>query len=228
MNPVIKIYSHIRSGTHYLGHLLGLNFYKGLDLSTNPGYWGHWADRQFGGGSEVGRLFGHHMGPPPGEGPGVYLVRDGRDVAVSLWRTRHFLRPDMHRMPFNQFLRTPLDWAWSPSVPLGRYKSRTVIDNWYEHVTTWAEYVEKNSNILMLSYRFVTRSPIPALYLLKKRFGLEWEDIDFTPVHRLVGISPNRGQCGGWRSLFFPDDLDYFYTIVPSKFRWLEEPDAEL
>lgn len=45
IKKVIKVYSHPRSGTHFLEAFLARNFYAGKDLKVEEGLWGHWSNR---------------------------------------------------------------------------------------------------------------------------------------------------------------------------------------
>lgn len=216
MNSVVKIFSHIRSGTHLLAHLLAKNFYEGEDLSTGPGVWGHWQDRQDSRASPVGRLFGHHLDPPADHLPAIYLVRDGRDVLVSLWRTKHFLAPALADATFSEFLRTRMNWIWSPSVPS---KPRwTAAKNWYEHVRRWLAVVEAHPEIILLTYEGLVHNSDASMALVQAKLGLEPTNDHFQPVGGLVGIAPNAGRVGAWREHFDGLDREFFYETVPEPF----------
>jgi len=216
-NPIIKIYSHPRSGTHLLGHLMKLNLYKEVNLSTGPGSYGHWADRRHSMGSPVGQLFGHHMADAPPTGPAIYLVRDGRDVAISIFRTPHFMNPNVRILGFSEFLRILLDWKWSPS---NRVEFEyTITQNWYEHVKAWGMFA-CTSDVCVVRYEDLVLRPNHVLGQL-----VQWFDLkrcgDFEPVKGLVGVSPNDGKIGRWRRMFSPTDLSYFHQMVPRDFNML-------
>src|SRR5690349_243058 len=99
MNEIVKVYSHPRSGTHFLMSLLYRNFFRGRELgvSMRPTMAGHWS-RQRAGESQsfvldgkrstgerfeipYAELFGSHaLQPPESKSRAIYVVRDGRDV----------------------------------------------------------------------------------------------------------------------------------------------------
>ena len=59
-----KIYSHPRSGTHFIEAFVGENFYSGKDLSVKNVTWGHWSNRKINAeGNKYGMLFGNHLLP---------------------------------------------------------------------------------------------------------------------------------------------------------------------
>ena len=122
---MISVYSFPRSGSNYLQALLAANLYSALDLSVQ-GEWGHWSERK----PIVtphGRLFGSHglpwnITPPAGltaresKGEAVYIYRDGRAVALSVYRSAGFTNPSWAGISFSDFLRRKLDWTLSPAA----------------------------------------------------------------------------------------------------------------
>ncbi len=45
-SDLVKVYSHPRSGTHFLEAFLAENFYPHSDLLVENVTWGHWSDRR--------------------------------------------------------------------------------------------------------------------------------------------------------------------------------------
>ena len=111
---VVSVYSHPRSGTNFAAACLQMNFYPTANLRGRGGRAGHWAARFRIPGYPWARLCGGHGFYREGRGRCVYVYRDGRDVAVSVFRTKGFLHPDWGALTFSEFLRTPLDWKGTP------------------------------------------------------------------------------------------------------------------
>ena len=94
----IKVYSHPRSGTHFMEAFLGRNFYPKDNLSWSNVPWGHWSYQKMNTYSNpYGKLFGHHRFPAENEKnpkqPMIYIYRDPRAVAYSIWKTENFINP---------------------------------------------------------------------------------------------------------------------------------------
>jgi hypothetical protein len=208
----LKVYGFPRSGNHLLMELLGRNLYNGADLSSPGGEVGHWADRVKVGGPQFGALTGHH-GPPENYDPrsSVYVYRDGRAVAASLYRSDHFKHPEWAGMTFSEFIREPLDWAWSPGAKANRGK--TVVEHWLEHLQLW-----KNAPAAYkVQYEWMTQEPGCVLDMIASRMNLPLvQELDAPDT--LVGWFPSGGMRDGWRDLWGYDELDYWWSVVPKGF----------
>lgn len=95
----MKLYSHPRSGTNWALALLEQAFYgtRTHEVRVTGHYTARWKVQTTG-----IHLWGNHRhfnAAMPG--PRLYLYRDGRDVALSLWRTKGFqvARPELCRIP---------------------------------------------------------------------------------------------------------------------------------
>jgi hypothetical protein len=216
----LQVYGFPRSGNHYLIELLALNFYRGIDLQGTDGEVGHWADRQRVKGSRYGKLAGHH-GPPEDESgratfdptTAVYIYRDGRAVAASLYKSPHFKNPQWQGQSFSEFIRKPLDWAWSPGARANR--GLNVIEHWREHLDLWRScwWVYK------VQYELAVEDPAGTLDSIAARFDLgPRTSYNLPELGELVGWFPSGGVLTGWRSLWSADDLDYFWSIVKPDF----------
>lgn len=219
-NKIIKIYSHPRSGTNYLGALLKENFYKDIDLSKEGG-WGHWSNTiMFDEPVEHGVLFGTHQGPThrKARDSGVYIYRDVRAVSLSVWKSFNFLNDEHKKLSFSKFLRTKLDWKNSPG-----YKSRpreTVVEQWYRHVNEWAKEARRRDDLSLIRYEDLMKNPKKALDKLAEERGLQYTK-GFKPLTKMVGPSPNAGKSLAWKEYFSKKDEEYIYTIVPEDCRFL-------
>jgi hypothetical protein len=218
MNELVKVHSHPRSGTHYLKALLANNFYRDCNLSSPGGEWGHWSQRRWIEGEPHGKLSGFHTANPDPTHPAIYLYRDGRAVALSIWRSRiGFLHKDWADITFSDFLRRPLDWQDSPgqrSTP-----QQTIAEEWWKHVHKWLK--TPPHNVLPVRYEEAVCYPYETLYRVAERFGLDW-DGKARPVEGLVGQLPNQGQIDAWKGFFTLDDLHFFHRHVPvdSPYLW--------
>lgn len=214
---LLKIYGHPRSGTNLVMAFVAENFYPGRDLTGPEGVMGHWADSvpQEPSPWPYGALFGGHhfrgfFGSQLATERAIYIYRDGRDVAVSLWRTKAFLHPNWRILSFSEFLQMDLDWQHSPGHG-GSYDGG-IIKHWHEHLESWV-----GSGASMVRFEDLVLSPANVRYAMALRFG-------FCPAPELaritgpVGPFPHEGRVGTWRVFFNDDDLEYFYGIVPPDF----------
>lgn len=204
MNNPIRVYGFPRSGAHYLMSLLALNFYAGEQLTTPAGQVGHWANRAEVPAVEYGKLAGHHGPPDWGYDPAhsVYVYRDGRAVAASLWRSPHFVKPHQNGLSFGAWLRMPLDWRWSPG-----YRDDNdcnVIEHWREHLELWW-----SAPVLKLRYENIVRYPAHYLEILAYRFKLG-RPAEWTLVERSQGWFPSGGRLTGWKKLWSEVDQAWF------------------
>lgn len=221
---MIKIYSHPRSGTHFLEAFLAKNFYADLNLSIKPIKWGHWANRQIlQDGNPYGKLFGSHLFPIQvrTKRPSIYIYRDGRAVAYSVWKTPNFLHPELEGISFSEFLRTKIDWEGSPS---NKVQPRfTIAEHWYNHVEAWNRTNEKNLLIVRyedlkmhphMVYDKVAKYLNPIKYPL---FKILRPSHKVSPIDKPIGLLPNKAKVNAWEEVFNHKDLEFFYSILPSK-----------
>lgn len=207
---MIKVYSHPRSGTNYLAALIGINIYPGRRLGTGPGVVGHWADRARVRGNPYGRIFGGHGLPrhyaetlSPTD---CYIFRDGRDVAVSLWNSAHFINPEWKRGTFAQFLRQPLDWVCSPGdKKLGN--EMTIFEHWRWHLETW-----QKANVIMVRYEELCNDVGGVMRRIASVAGVELGEVKLTSG--LSGWFPSHGKPGAWREIMTRADRRLFANIA--------------
>lgn len=209
---LVKIYGFPRSGAHFTMALLARNFYPDANLATPGGQVGHWAHRATVPESEHGKLAGHHGPPQWGYDTthSIYIYRDGRAVAASLWRSPHFKNPDWADMTLGEFVRRPLDWQYSPGYRA--WASANVIEHWRDHLAEWAK-----SKVLRVRYEDLVQHPEHFLEMFQYRFGLQRPD-QWTVQRELVGWFPSGGALDGWRVLWSEEDTDWFYAIIPRGF----------
>lgn len=212
---MVKVYSHPRSGTNYLCALLAANFYPGQDLSKRAGVVGHWANRAQVRPTPHGKLFGGHGLPrryklSPSD---IYVFRDGRDVALSLWRSKHFKHPSWENLSFSEYIRELLDWVNSPG---DKYDSGlTIFQHWKNHLELWS------GAVTMVRYENAVRHPEQVVRRLSKLTGIPLQG-KLRTVDDLVGWFPSSSDSGsvigGWRDVMSGDDLDLYYRLVGKGF----------
>lgn len=209
---LLRVYSHPRSGTNLLMAFIAINFYPGLDLETR-GRIGHWKARKLDQVNPYGKLAGTHYFMHDEKNrvvqPCVYLYRDGRAVALSLWHTKAFQRPSWRKWCLSRFLKEPLDWGGSPGNPRGFGKP--IAAHWRAHLDSW-EHCE-DEGILKVRFEDILTGPrqvrdaIAEFYDMKPVRGLKL-------VTEKVGWLPNEGRIDAWREHFSEDDLAAFYELA--------------
>lgn len=211
MTPLVKVYGFPRSGNHLVMELLANNFYDS-DLSSGGGMVGHWADRVPVPPVPNGQLSGHHGPPDWGiEHPAVYVYRDGRAVAASLWRSPHFKHPRWNNGSFTDFLHAPLDWAYTPGQRA--WPGQNVIQHWVSHLQEWV-----GQGVLMVSYEQLCETPQHFLEMFMYRFNLPQPKRPWHMPVRLVGHFPSGGVRTGWRDVWSDEDERWYFEQVPAGF----------
>ena len=151
------------------------------------------------------------MEPLP-DGPACYIYRDGRDVAVSLWRTKAFLHPDWRDISFSEFLRRDLDWTGSPGS--GIWYGDSIASHWFNHLCCWGHIPNK---ALIVRFEYLLLRPAKVRTAIARRFNLT-PTPEIVKVEELVGPFPHEGQIGAWRRFFSDEDLDHFHQSAPPDF----------
>ncbi|WP_139854869.1 sulfotransferase domain-containing protein [Aequorivita sinensis] len=222
MKDYIKIYSHPRSGTHFLENFLAKNFYSNEDLSSEGAiYYGHWSNKLLlEEGEPYHKLFGSHFFPDKTKvaNKSIYIYRDGRAVIASLWNSK-FYNKEWHGISFSEFLRKDLDWLGGP----GQKKKLdiNIIQHWEDHILQWER--QAGNNILFLRFEDLKNNPENVYEeICKKYFPLKYysEKIFFKrkidPIKDKVGLKPNDAKINSWENLFSQDDLNFFYSQLKS------------
>jgi bile-salt sulfotransferase len=220
---MLKIFSHPRSGTHFLEAFVAKNFYPNTDLKVENLEWGHWSNRMIKNENPYGKLFGGHGLPKKKirirPNPILYIYRDGKAVAYSIWKTPNFLNKEMSKMSFSEFLRTPLDWQGTPGKKTK--KGKNIIDHWVDHVQQWHEL---KGNVVYISYEKLIDNPEEIYrkillrcfpYQFKKFFTKQEIDV----INKPLGLLPNKGTKDGYKEVFSNKDIEYFNSRVPKCLR---------
>ena len=215
---LVKVYSHPRSGTHLLEAFLAKNFYADRDLKIQPITWGHWTNRcVLRDGNPYGKLFGNHYFSEDNRTPTpkIYIMRDGRAVAYSIWKTKNFLNEEMSKKSLSEFLKTPLDWYGSPSRKTSQ--NWTVFEHWKQHVEGWKELSEIRNDTIIISYEELIEEPFKIYSTLHKKF---FQDVkkkmpsEVITIRNPVGILPNAAKKDSWKTAFTEEDESYFRYVT--------------
>ena len=214
---LVKVYSHPRSGTHFLEAFLSENFYSEVDLNVPQVKWGHWANRKVKlEGNPFGQLFGSHYFPNDNvRGPILYIYRDVRAVAYSCWNTENFLHSDLTNISFSDFLLTKIDWHGSPGSKCE--PKYTIAEHWEIHVEAWLNFASKNDNILVVRYENLVDNPHKEYLRIKNRFFPNKKDIskkNLVVIDKPTGLKPNKAKKDAWREVFTEDDKAIFVQYL--------------
>jgi hypothetical protein len=227
---MLRIYSHPRSGTHFLEAFLGENFYKHRHLHTESVIWGHWSNMQYReSGNPYGKLYGGHrfatLKHHNTKRPIIYIYRDGRAVAYSVWKTPNFIHKKYAGISFSDFLRLKLDWRGSPRFqPESKHPVYNIAEHWYWHVDSWLKIRKKN--FLVVRYEELKNDPDKIYDQIRKKFfplKAIWHQtpfakaVDIDPVAQPTGLLPNKASSDAWKTAFSEDDEAFFLKQLPSK-----------
>jgi len=146
----VTVFSHPRSETHLAEAFLARNFYEKTEFATTDIEWKHWSNRMVETKSnKYHKLFGSHICPDKRltniDYPVLYIYRDGRAVAYSIWKTENFIHLKHKGVPFTVFLRLKLDWKGSPGTK--SFPEYNIVQHWVQHVLGWMELAKSNENI---------------------------------------------------------------------------------
>lgn len=224
----VTVFSHPRSGTHFLEAFLARNFYEKEKFETTDVIWGHWSNRKISYNSNIYyKLFGSHAFPNKTmkkiDYPVIYIYRDGRAVAYSIWRTENFINPKHLDISFSNFLRLKLDWKGSPAFE--SKEKLTIAEHWEKHVLGWMNIAKNNTNILVIQYEDIIDQPYLVYKMIHKKFfpqqPLKTED-EIDKVKSPLGLKPNQATKDSWREAFNENDKAYFKKKLKhrQKFRY--------
>lgn len=170
------------------------------------------------------RLLGsHRLPPPPDVGTpralGVYVFRDGRDVALSVHAWRRFHPIGCEDLPIEAYLARPIDWSGSPAHRAA-VAQETLFGHWMRHLRTW-----RATGILCVRYEDLLRDPARQLARIADRFDLEVGDDlyrDLTPENP-VGWQATAADKPGdrvakWKDALPPRALAMYDALVPRNF----------
>jgi hypothetical protein len=215
---MVKVYSHPRSGTHFLEAFIAENFYKEKNLSTDNVNWGHWSNRKINSeGNPYGKLFGSHHFPKKKYKKEfkIYIVRDGRAVAYSIWKTPNFIHKDLKNISFHDFLNLQLDWKGTPATK--SEPKLSILEHWYEHVKAWEEASLEDDNLLLVKYEELIKNPYSVYLQIQNKFFrknklLSLNELDI--IKKPVGLLPNKAIVNSWEKEFSDKDKLLYEKIL--------------
>lgn len=205
----MKLYSHPRSGTNWLLALLEQAFFGNIGFTEATT--GHWSQRVTVSAPPAELFGGHDFFAPHLVEPRIYLYRDGRDVALSLWRTKAFQPQDWHNLSLSEFLRRPLDWQGTPGRRAGT--GWTVPEHWRQHLDSW----QNAGRTHFVRYEALLIDTESELARLGEALGRA-PDLSTLDVGDVGPFPSDDHRIGKWREAFAGDDLDYFLGIVPQDY----------
>lgn len=216
---LMRVYSHPRSGTHFLASFVAQNFYPDLDLTVKPVQWGHWSNRKENkAGYPYLRLFANHFFPPENIDKTrkmLYIIRDPRAVAFSIWSTDNLLNQVQKKLSFSQFLSTKIDWVCTPAIKCDPVLN--IAQHWNLHITKWINYSKRNDNVLVIRYNDLKLRPQLVYNQIFEKFLTNEDRLakpaeDIKVVHERVGLLPNKGELDAWKSVFSKQDEKWFLS----------------
>ena len=227
----VFVASHRRSGTHLTLDSLVANFdcfesgFQNFDAENcklNAGLYKTHMD-----GNEASRF----LNP---ESKVIYVVRDGRDVMVSLFNYAKTHDSSVRDMKFSEFLRSPNPYACSEE-----FKGLSRVAFWSRHVESWLSREDvpvqvvtfdgwKNSFRQLLSElgQFLEVSPKSTPKSMVMKPGQNWSKKLLRKVGLLktTAIQFRGGRSDVWKEHFDSESLDYFskesektYQLVSDK-----------
>jgi len=218
----VIVFSHERSGTHFLINTIALNFgyaSRQIDLDRTQGFdWGNadisrkWLSRFQG--TPVSNIFKSHHDAVffaplieflSDEYRLFYIYRDGRDVMTSFWRYLNNLAPGWGPQTgtVGEFQRT------HPSGGLLQYQRgdiATMLERWVIHIDSW---LNMHENVHFIAYEELYAHFDKTLETIAGTL-----DQPLVSSHRPGMDSPSslpwRGGTGNWKQYFSEEDNHYF------------------
>lgn len=220
----LKVYSHVRSGTHFLMSILFENFYKNKIEPIKQTQFGHWSNKHIAGNNfhnlsdknndiSWGKLFGRHNFSPITDDNIIYIYRDGRDVLISMYEFEKSLKKNF-KLSFFEYLNSKLDWYEAPSQFKG--PKYTPIEHWYFSTNKWI-----NSSVYKVRYEDLNLNTLDEIKRISDHFNLKMPD-DIYLGNKKVGFYPRKSERNR-EDYFDKKSLNLFYSIVSSDYRCLHE-----
>jgi len=194
----VKIFSHPRSGTNYLGALVQLNFFEESNFSQRFDSNAH----------RMSKNAERFIINNPNTGI-IYIYRSFNDVINSVFNARKILGLNVESV--GQLLNSKYSEVWSKS-PVEDYTMKSFKDlnaptkykkkvsghfskvnmypeeYWKEHINSWLKLSLKYNNILMLGYEDLKNQFYTTMKSISTFLGVDKEN--FEDVKEKVGIIP--------------------------------------
>jgi hypothetical protein len=201
---LVKVYGHPRSGCNFAVNFIASAFYPETAAQMTMAWTGHWSKRVRVL-TNARSLWGNH-GIYQGQTNCIYVIRDVRDVALSMHRTKQFQHESWHELDFSAFIRKPLDWYETPGCRAA--KGLNIIEHWCMHVGSWMG----GEGVLFLHYEDLVKNPLCMVNVIEELFT-ECVCVS-VPDMSLVGPFPGNVGTQKWKGVISQRDLDYISRIV--------------
>lgn len=232
--PLCRVYGFPRSGNHALAAMLKEHFYADVDTSgavKNTGT-GHWSQRKNAtrfslDGDDVqevnfvnpyAKLLGNHQ-PPPGSGKCLYVYRDGRDVASSLFNWPKARHISDGRIEFSVFVRKNLDWWGSPGTQELPKRNRHLFYYWMKHLRIWRR--ARGNRVMLVCYEDLVINPTAVLRDIATWLGVPAPDTSAL-VEPTGWNTSGQIKVSKWKETWSDADKAFYDAVVPADFfgRW--------
>jgi len=195
--------------------LIAINFYASENLEKDKRMFGHWSRlKELSTPIKNAQLFGSHSFALKRHRylpiKKIYIYRDGRDVAFSMWNSE-FFDEKWGDISFQDYLRKNLDWFSTPTFKSDYNK--TILEHWHNHVSSWL--VTPDRFVLKLRYEEVVQDQKRAVQQIASFLNVDLP-ADIKIVEKLVGLSPNQGMVHKWKNHLDKEDYDYINKLVPN------------
>jgi bile-salt sulfotransferase len=162
-------------------------------------------------------LFGSHALQPQGSNDrAIYIVRDGRDVALSLWAWKGMRTKESENASFSEYIRTKIDWQGAPGARAR--PTETLFEHWVRHVENY-----RSSGFFIVRYEDLCLDPELVLKSVAERFDLV-PAVELDTAEERVGWNPGSGGVMKWQRELGKEELELFDSIVPRGFIGRYEP----
>ena len=222
--------SHRRSGTHLTLDSLVVNFdyfqegFENFDVDVS---------------SKQSRLYKTHLDGAEAttmlskNAKVVYVVRDGRDVMVSLYNYSKSLDANIKQMSFSDFLRSPNSYSHSPETDgLNR------LEYWNYHVQSWLsqeqfptkfvsfdgwKHAFENTVSELATYLELPPKEKPQSMVMTSGQGLAKKIMRRIGLSKTTAIQFRGGRSEQWKEVFDEPSLDYFRETSADTYQALVE-----
>ncbi len=197
------ISSYPRSGNLFM--VMSLYGEWGLKSWSTMGLWvvGDWYEA----GSSLAAT---HRQEEPDKKPTIYIVRDGREVCVSLL---HAINDMYRRVGRDPYFDVTLEEVVRGDAVFGHFK----VGNWSEHLRAWQKRVDDLGNKgIVIRYETMLNDRREAMRQLGEFLGLVPTGNPFPSFAACQKILPERFRSGTnetWRDEMTGSDLDLFWEL---------------
>ena len=230
----MRIMSYPRSGTHYLAAMVHTHLYNASPAqrrTVDSRRTGHVSRRaeatpfHYDGAIQSGELIeepygtlvGTHRLPNGRETDKVYIVRDGRDVALSLYRWTKYRSAGDQNLTFSAYMRKPRDWGHI--LGGGEHYMCAFWSYWVRHVDMWTQH----TNAHVVHYEQLLQAPLETLRSIAEHFGMT-RPVNAEPLGPTGWNPGSHFRVGRWTDELSAEDKALFDNTVPWGFagRWDE------